>query len=97
MLDDGFTDPIGTRRTRRGESQRAQQLDVLIGPRFKAVLVYTPRPAATEASRGSVAIEPMAGITNSMNLAHKGLYRDLQSIPPGGSWEESFWIRPKSF
>ena len=39
----------------------------------------------------------MAGISNSMNLAQKGLYKDLQTIPPGGSWEESFWVRPKGF
>jgi len=100
-LDDGFSD---LERDAQGRGLvslkgRTQQLDVLIGPKFKVVLVYTPpRPAsAAQGSRGSVAIEPMAGITNSMNLAHKGLYRDLQSIPPRGSWEESFWIRPKGF
>jgi aldose 1-epimerase len=32
-----------------------------------------------------------------MNLAHKGLYKELQSVPPRGSWEESFWVRPKGF
>jgi len=42
--------------------------------------------------RGFVAIEPMAGIPNSMNAAQKGQYSELQSIAPGGSWEESFWI-----
>ena len=39
----------------------------------------------------------MVGITDSMNLAHKGLYKELQSIPPGGKWEESFWLRPTGF
>jgi hypothetical protein len=39
----------------------------------------------------------MVGITNSMNLAHKGHYKELQSIPPGGSWKESFWLRPSRF
>ena len=47
--------------------------------------------------RGSVAFEPMAGMSNAMNLAHKGLYKELQSIPPGGSWEESFWVRPSGY
>jgi galactose mutarotase-like enzyme len=62
------------------------------------VLVYLPLvPAAGASKRGSVAIEPMAGVTNSMNLAHKGLYKELQSVPPNGSWEESFWIRPRGF
>jgi aldose 1-epimerase len=32
-----------------------------------------------------------------MNLAHRGVYKELQSIPPDGSWEESFWIKPSGF
>jgi aldose 1-epimerase len=51
----------------------------------------------TVANRGFIAIEPMAGITDSMNLAQKGLYKELQSIPPGGKWEASFWLRPSGF
>ena len=39
----------------------------------------------------------MAGITDALNLAHKGLYRELQSIPPGQAWQESFWVRPSGF
>ena len=27
----------------------------------------------------------------------KGVYKDLQSIPPGGSWEESFWVTTKGY
>jgi len=46
---------------------------------------------------GIIAIEPMAGITDAMNLAHKGLYKELQSIPPGGSWDATFWIKPSGF
>ena len=46
----------------------------------------------TPPERGFVAIEPYAGITNAMNLAHRGLYKELQSVAPGGSWQESFWI-----
>jgi aldose 1-epimerase len=52
-------------------------------------------PAPPE--RGFVAFEPMAGITDSMNLAQKGLYKELQSVPPRGSWEESFWVRPSGY
>ena len=44
-----------------------------------------------------MAFEPMVAITNALNLAHKGTYKDLQSIPPGGSWEESFWVRTKGY
>jgi hypothetical protein len=32
-----------------------------------------------------------------MNLAHRGLYTELQSVPAGGVWQESFWIRPRGF
>jgi aldose 1-epimerase len=52
-------------------------------------------PAPT--SKGFIAFEPMAAITNALNLAHKGVYKELQSIPPGGSWEESFWITTKGY
>lgn len=98
LLDDGFGDLERDAQGRAVVSLRgrSQQLDVLLGPKYKVVLVYTP-PKPTSGPGTSVAIEPMAGITNSMNLAHKGLYKDLQSIPPGGFWEESFWIRPRGF
>ena len=39
----------------------------------------------------------MVGITNALNLAHKGVYKELQSIPPAASWEESFWITTKGY
>ena len=98
--------------TLKGKSQR---LDVLLGPNYRSVVIYAPKPAAAPpagapaapaAGRGRgggtqdrnyICFEPMAGITNSMNLAHKGLYKELQSIPPAGVWEESFWIRTSGF
>jgi aldose 1-epimerase len=44
-----------------------------------------------------ICFEPMAGITNALNLAHKGVYKELQYIQPGGTWQESFWIKPIGF
>jgi aldose 1-epimerase len=81
---------------------KGQQLDVLFGPLYKAAVIYAPKPAAAGApgagaDRNFICFEPMAGITNSMNLAEKGLYKELQSIAPGGTWEESFWVRPSGF
>ena len=116
---------------------KGQQLDVVLGPNYKAIVLYSPNPANARAggagggggrggqnsgapataatpgkapptvpltgtnpnlpNRGFIAVEPMVGITDSMNLAQKGLYKELQSIPPGGRWEESFWLRPKGF
>jgi len=71
---------------------RAQRLDVSVGPNYRAVVIYAPGP-----DRSFICFEPMAGITNAMNAAHKGLYKELQSIPAGGTWEESFWVRPSGF
>lgn len=75
---------------------RQQRVDVLLGPKYRVVLVYAPRAAAAE-NRSFVCFEPMAGITNSLNLAQKGTYKELQSVPPGGVWQESFWVRPSGF
>ncbi len=96
---------------------KQQQFDVILGPNYKALVLYAPlggggrgrrggappaggapaTPAAPPAPPNWIAIEPMAGITNSMNLAQKGLYKELQSIAPGATWQESFWLRPRGF
>ena len=81
---------------------KAQQLDVVLGPNYRAMVIYAPKPAAgttgaAAASRNFICFEPMVGITNAMNLAHKGLYKDLQTVAPGGTWEESFWVRARGF
>ncbi len=83
---------------------RSQQIDVILGPRYRVAVVFAPRPSDAPSATGGavqernfVCFEPMAGITNAMNAAHKGVYHELQSIPPGGEWEESFWIRPRGF
>ena len=52
-------------------------------------------PAPT--TKGFIAFEPMVAITNALNLSQKGVYKELQSIAPGGSWEESFWITTKGY
>jgi galactose mutarotase-like enzyme len=45
----------------------------------------------------STCIEPMAGITNAINLNHAGKYSELQTVPGNGKWTASFWVRPKGF
>jgi aldose 1-epimerase len=57
----------------------------------------SPAPPNPRATPNFVCFEPMAGITNALNLAHKGIYRELQSIAPGASWHERFWVRPSGF
>ena len=53
--------------------------------RARAV-VYAPR------GQEFICFEPMAAITNGFNLAHDGLYKELQSVAPGDTWSESFWL-----
>ena len=53
-----------------------------------------PQPAQ---DRNFICIEPMAAISDALNLAHKGRYNELQSIAPGGVWRESFWVKPSGF
>lgn len=74
----------------KGKSER---IDVAFGPNYKAAVVWAPAGAQNK----FICFEPMAGITNSVNMAQRGQYSELQSIPPGKSWQESFWIRPSGF
>ncbi|PWU07120.1 MAG: hypothetical protein C5B51_10830 [Terriglobia bacterium] len=80
---------------------KSQQIEVLFGPKYNTAVVFSPQPRSGGAnppqSPNFVCFEPMAGITDAMNLAHRGLYRELQMLPPGQVWEESFWIRPSGF
>ncbi len=100
-LDDVFSDLVRDARGQATMSVRgkAQRLDVVLGANYRAVVIYAPKPAAGQdaASRNFVCLEPVAAIINALNLAHKGVYKELQSIPPGGVWQESFWIRPSGF
>ena len=70
---------------------KSQQLEVLFGPKYNTVVVYSPQ------NSNFVCFEPMAGITDAMNLAYRGIYHDLQMLPPGQTWQESFWIRPSGY
>lgn len=93
QLDDVFT---GLVRDAQGRAHfwvrgRKQKISVLFGPNFLAGVVFAPR------GRDFICFEPMTGVTNAFNLAHAGLYPELQSVPPGGRWQESFWIRPEGF
>ena len=70
---------------------KTQKIDVVFGPNYRAAVVYAPK------GRDFICFEPMAGITDALNLAHRGLYRDAQQIPAGGTWKESFWVHPSGF
>jgi len=72
---------------------KRQKIEVLYGPNYPVAVVFAP----LDANRDFICFEPMTGITNAFNLAHRGVYRTLPSIPAGQSWQESFWIRPSGF
>ncbi len=92
-LDDVFT---GLIRDSAGRAEfrlegKKQRIRVQFGGKFDVGIVYAPP------GRGFVCFEPMVGLTNAFNLERAGIYRGLQSIPPGGTWRESFWIIPEGF
>ncbi|MBZ5617212.1 MAG: aldose 1-epimerase [Acidobacteriia bacterium] len=93
QLDDVFGNLV---RSADGRAQfwvegNKQRITVTYGPKYTVAVVYAP------AVREFICFEPMAAITNAFNLAHSGVYRELQSIPAGGQWKESFWIAPSGF
>jgi aldose 1-epimerase len=92
-IDDGFADLVRDAQGRATMSVmgKAQRLDVQFGPNYRAAVVWSLKP------HSFICFEPMAAITNALNLAEKGIYKELQSIGPGGTWRESFWISPKGF
>jgi aldose 1-epimerase len=92
-LDDVLTD------LERGADGRAvfrvqgkrEKISVGFGRNYPVGVVFTPP------DKEAVCLEPMAAITNALNLAQKGIYKALESIPPGGEWKESFRIIPEGF
>jgi aldose 1-epimerase len=72
---------------------KSERVEVSFGPKYKAAVVYSPGGP----NRDFICFEPMAGITDALNLAHRGIYRELQYIPPGEVWAESFWVRPSGY
>ncbi len=92
-FDDGYTD------LERGSDGRAsfsvqagaKKIDVLYGPRYRVAVIYAPP------NQPFVCFEPMTAITNGANLAHDGKYGELETVAPGRTWQESFWVRASGF
>lgn len=68
-----------------------RKISVKYGEKFPIAVVYAP------STRNVVCFEPMTGVTDGFNLAHEGRFKNLQSIAPGATWTESFWIHPSGF
>jgi aldose 1-epimerase len=87
-LDDVFgdliRDPDGRARFRvEGAGRR---VTVTYGPKYTIAIAFAPP------GRDFICFEPMSAVTNAFNMAHAGIYADLQSVKPGEVWRESFWI-----
>jgi aldose 1-epimerase len=96
ILDNGFT---GLARDAQGRAHfriqsGSESIDVTFGPRFQVAVLWEP-PARGSFNPQFICIEPMTGITDAVNLNHRGLYPDLQTLAPGARWTESFWIKPQ--
>jgi aldose 1-epimerase len=68
-----------------------QQIAVRCGAKYPVAVVYAP------AGQDFICFEPMTGPTNAFNLAHEGVWADLQTIAPGEHWQESFRITPSGY
>ena len=69
---------------------KTEKVSVIYGPKYDVAVVVA-------ADRDYVVMEAMSAITNAFNLAHRGIYKDLQMVAPDGEWRESFWVKPSGF
>jgi aldose 1-epimerase len=68
-----------------------EKISVIYGPKYTIAVVYAPL------GRPFICFEPMSTVTDGFNLAQAGVYKELQSIAPGGTWIESFRVVPTGF
>jgi len=93
-LDDGFTD---LERDAEGRAHfsiesAGKAVETLFGPKYTVATIWLPSGPGGQ-PREFICFEPLATIISGVNLAHEGKYPGLQSVPAGGKWTESFWIR----
>jgi len=88
VLDDVFANLVrdADGRARFWVEGGGRRITVTYGPKYAVAIAYAP------AGKDFVCFEPMSAVTNAFNLAHSGIYGELQSVPPGEVWRESFWV-----
>jgi aldose 1-epimerase len=69
---------------------KTEKVSVIYGPKYDVAVVVA-------ADRDNVVMEAMSAITNAFNLAHQGIYKNLQTVAPDEEWRESFWVKPAGF
>lgn len=89
QLDDVFSNLVRSADNRATFWVEAggRKISVIYGPKYTVAVIYAPP------GKDFICFEPMSAITDAFNLAHAGIYKELQSIPSGGAWRESFWIQ----
>ncbi len=93
-LDDGFVDleRDSAGRAHFSITAAGRTVEAMFGPKYPVAVVWEPAPPPGQ-TREFICFEPMTAITSGVNLAHEGKYTGLQSVPAGGRWSESFWVR----
>jgi aldose 1-epimerase len=97
-LDDGFTD---LERSADGKAHfsieaGAKKIKLTWGDKYPVAIIWEPALPGGQAL-DFICVEPMSGITNAINLNHAGKYPDMQTVPAGGKWMESFFIQAEGF
>jgi aldose 1-epimerase len=97
-LDDGFTEleRDASGRARFSIESDGKQIELYFGPGYPVAVIWEPASPAGQAW-DFICIEPMAGVTNAINLKHAGKYPALQTVSANEKWTGSFWIHPKGF
>jgi aldose 1-epimerase len=91
-LDDGFTDLERDAEGRAHFSIEAggKMVETLFGPKFNVATIWLPSGRDGQ-PRPFICFEPLTTIISGVNLTDK--WKSLQTVPAGGKWTESFWIR----
>ena len=92
-LDDGFT---GLERDADGRAHFSieaggMKVETLFGPKYQVATIYLP--PSPNLTQEFICFEPLAAIIDGVNLARRGKYAELQILPAGQKWTESFWVR----
>ena len=93
-LDDGFT---GLERDADGRAHFSiesggKTVETLFGAKYPVATIWLPSGPNGQ-PREFICFEPLSTIISGVNLAHEGKWNGLQTVPAGGKWTESFWIR----
>ena len=65
----------------------SKKVEAIFGPKYQVATIWLPP------SQHYIAMESLTALIDGLNLARQGKYPALQTVPPGGKWTESFWIR----